>query len=184
MPSFCKLRCQGATTRWPPSPLSRYSSSMRCPALLRRFTVCTVQPSCRQQGLGFAQVGAQAAESPSGAWWHRHGAKRCRGQIYGHKAASVPVLRRWAPPWSRKRVAKNAVHPLVGTVEHLAVHPLIVQRQPQGLAHAHILQFGQAGVEHIALETPVGSLCCNSPLTSSPVSKLLADARGVPSRRR
>ena len=44
------------------------------------------------------------------------------------------------------------MYALVGVVEHLPVHPLVVQRQGQGLAHAQVLQQRAAGVEHIALK--------------------------------
>src|SRR5256885_16340141 len=51
------------------------------------------------------------------------------------------------------RVAEQPAHALVGTVEHLPVHPLVVHGQAQGAAHPDVLQHRPAHVEHIALES-------------------------------
>ena len=61
-----------------------------------------------------------------------------RGQVFGLEVTAHKV----------------AAHPGVGVVEQLAVHPLVVHGQHDGLAHPHVLELGQAGVEHKALKVP------------------------------
>ena len=49
-------------------------------------------------------------------------------------------------------VRKITIDPFVDAVEQLAVHPLKVHRQSDGLAHSHVLEFLIAQIEDIALK--------------------------------
>ncbi len=64
----------------------------------------------------------------------------------------LQLLRCWQAAGCAIGVAKQALHPQVGVVEHLPVHPLVVHRQRQRLSHPHIVQGRAPGVEHITLK--------------------------------
>ena len=104
-----------------------------------------------QQGAGLQQIGPQAARRV-GVGRHGHGAQGARRQVVGVGGQQLLLGGRGQASGFTGGVAKNAIHPLVRAIEHLAVHPLVIQRQPQRLAHAHVLQVRLAGVEHIALK--------------------------------
>ena len=98
-----------------------------------------------------AQVGAQRAIA-IGARRHQHGAKRGLRQLL---APAFHERQLFGAGRSRGRavcVAKQALHALVGVVEHLAVHPLVVHGQAQRLAHAQVVQRRAARIQHIALK--------------------------------
>ena len=106
-----------------------------------------------QQLLGTAQVGTQGRWRRVGARRLGHRTKGGRGQVLAPRVHQRQFLLRRQAVRFAGGVAKQAVHALVRAIEHLSVHPLEINSQAEGFAHAHVLQQRAAGVEHIALKT-------------------------------
>jgi hypothetical protein len=83
MPSFSRLRIQGVMVRTPPSLLSMYSSTMACPAPLRRAPSRTSQPAFFKSCCARRRL-ARSDESPSVRG----------GTVMGPKAAAGMSLRK------------------------------------------------------------------------------------------
>ena len=110
------------------------------------------RPACiGQQLLRSAQIAAQAV-ARIGAWRLGHGPQRGGRQAGLERGEQGQLRLGGIAPGLARRVAEQPVHTLIGAVEHLAVHPLVVIGQTQRLAHAHILELLAAQVQKEALK--------------------------------
>ena len=114
-------------------------------------TVTVLPAGVFEQLLRAAQVVAQAAVA-IGPRRRGHRPKRGRWQLRPERLHQRQLGSIRQAIGLAIGVAKQALHPLVGSVKHLTVHPLVIQRKPQCLAHPHILELLAPGVEHIALK--------------------------------
>jgi hypothetical protein len=101
----------------------------------------TSQPACLEQLAAPAQVVAQRAGpgrrcAAACTWGRTPRPASCRARA----PARRQFLRRRRALGLAIGVAEQALHALVRVVEHLPVHPLVVERQAQRLAHARVLQ--------------------------------------------
>ena len=114
-------------------------------------TVAVLPASVLEQRLSLAQVGAQAVVAVGGRW-RGHGSEGGCRQLRTPRRQQGLLGRVGQALGLAVGIAEDALHPRISVVEQLAVHPLEVQRQPQGLAHAHVLEQLAPGVEHVALK--------------------------------
>ena len=97
---------------------------------------------------GFTRGGVQTGDG-----WQGHGlVEHLAGQFVPQRLEQAQLVSRWHPFGLEIAAHEIPPHPRVGLVEQLAVHPLVVHGQANGLAHPFVLELGQAGVEHEALE--------------------------------
>ena len=104
-----------------------------------------------QQRLCTPQVVAQCGGTV-GARRHGHGAKRGGRNAVAKRLHQRQLFGAGQSGGRAVSVAKQAVDALVGVVEQLAVHPLVVHGQAQRFAHTRVLKFVAAGVEHVTLK--------------------------------
>ena len=76
------------------------------------------------------------------AFRHRRGVHRaeyCVGHLAAPRREQCQLLRPWGTGSFALGISKQVFDPRVAAIEHLAIHPLVVDGQAQGLAHPHVL---------------------------------------------